>query len=85
MLREDNNMGLDNAKNGKLLYHLTSIDNLDSIFENGLLPRKYVRENEIGFKDIADPEIIDKRELLGLDKYTPFHFHPYTAFDYAVK
>ena len=61
------------------------MDNLDSIVENGLLPRKNVRENGIGFKDIADPEIIDKRKLLGLDKYTPFHFHPYTAFDYAVK
>ncbi|WP_027216581.1 DarT ssDNA thymidine ADP-ribosyltransferase family protein [Butyrivibrio fibrisolvens] len=78
-------MGIDNAKNGRLLYHLTSVDNLDSIFENGLLPRKCIRENGIGFRDIADPGIIDKRKSLGLDKYTPFHFHPYTAFDYAVK
>ena len=26
-----------------------------------------------------------KRERLGLDEYIPFHFHPYTAFDLAVK
>lgn len=80
-----NNMGLDSAKNGKLIYHLTSIDNLESIVEYGLLPRSLVRRNRIGFDDIADPEIIDKREDLGLDEYIPFHFHPYSAFDVAVK
>lgn len=26
-----------------------------------------------------------KREVLGLDGYIPFHFHPYSAFDVAVK
>lgn len=28
---------------------------------------------------------MEKRALLSLDKYVPFHFHPYTAFDVAVK
>ena len=78
-------MGIDTVKTGKLLYHLTDIHNLDSIFENGLLPRKYVLNKGIGFIDIADHNIIDKRTRLGLDKYTPFHFHPYSAFDVAVK
>lgn len=78
-------MGIDNAKDGKLLYHLTSADNLDSILKNGLLSRKLLREKGIGFKDIANTEIIDKRKMLKLDKYTPFHFHPYTAFDFAIK
>ena len=84
-LEEDKDLGVSNVKNGKLLYHLTSVDNLDSIFDNGLLPRKYVKNNGINFSDIANPDIIDKRKQLDLDKYIPFHFHPYTAFDYAVK
>lgn len=78
-------MGLENAKNGKLLYHLTKLENLESILQNGLLSRKIVKDNNIGFKDVADGEIITKRTNLGLDKYTPFHFHPYSAFDVAVK
>lgn len=78
-------MGLENVKNGKLLYHLTKLENLESILNNGLLSRKIVKDNNIGFKDVADSEIITKRTKLGLDKYTPFHFHPYSAFDVAVK
>lgn len=78
-------MGLENAKNGKLLYHLTELNNLDSILKYGLLPRKVILENSIRFTDVADDRIIDKRTELGLDGYTPFHFHPYSAFDAAVK
>lgn len=78
-------MGIESAKAGKLLYHLTELDNLDSIIKYGLLPRKVILENSIGFSDVADEKIIDKRTGLGLDGYTPFHFHPYAAFDVAVK
>lgn len=78
-------MGLEDAKNKKMLYHLTRIDNIESIMENGLLPRKTVVERSMSFKDVADAEIIDKRTRLGLDAYIPFHFHPYSAFDVAVK
>lgn len=78
-------MGIDNVKSGKLIYHLTKVDNFESILENGMLPRKLVLEQGLAFEDIADREIINKRTLLGLDKYIPFHFHPYSAFDVAVK
>lgn len=78
-------MGIGNAKNGKLLYHLTRLYNLDSILENGLLSRKTVKDNNISFLDVADQEIISKRTKFGLDKYIPFHFHPYSSFDVAVK
>lgn len=78
-------MGLKNAKEGKLLYHLTELKNLESIIDSGLVPRKILRENTVTFGDVADPEIIRKREVLGLDEYIPFHFHPYSAFDVAVK
>lgn len=78
-------MGIETAKTGKLLYHLTKLENLKSIIENGLLPRRKVIEQRINFEDIANADIISKRAELGLDFYTPFHFHPYSAFDVAVK
>jgi hypothetical protein len=72
-----------NARDGKLLYHLTALDNLPSIIENGLLPRSVLLNNNVPFCDVANSAIIFERQ--DLDKYTPFHFHPRTPFDYAVK
>ena len=81
----ESRIGLENVKSGKLLYHLTELKNLESIIRFGLIPRKVLLENTVTFEDIANLEIIVKRERLGLDEYIPFHFHPYTAFDLAVK
>lgn len=78
-------MSNEKIKQGKLLYHLTKLSNIDSIIEHGLVSRKYIKERKVGFSDIADQEIISKRTELGLDEYTPFHFHPYSSFDVAVK
>lgn len=78
-------MGIETAKTGSLLYHLTELDNLDSIIKYGMLPRKTVLEQNIKFENVANMEIISKRKQLNLDKYIPFHFHPYSAFDVAVK
>ena len=78
-------MGLEIAKEGKYLYHLTKLSNLDSILQYGLLSRRQILGRRIGFDDVADQKIIDKRTKLGLDEFTPFHFHPYSAFDAAVK
>ncbi|MGG3838075.1 DarT ssDNA thymidine ADP-ribosyltransferase family protein [Paenibacillus thiaminolyticus] len=78
-------MGIESAKTGKLLYHLTKLNNLQSIVENGLVPRKALLESGVIFDDVANPDIINKRTQLGLDMYTPFHFHPYSSFDVAVK
>ncbi|GAA0753545.1 DarT ssDNA thymidine ADP-ribosyltransferase family protein [Clostridium sartagoforme] len=78
-------MGIKDTKKGKLIYHLTKLSNLDSILENGLLPRKTIIEEKMAFGDVANHEIISKRTELGLDIYTPFHFHPYSSFDVAVK
>ena len=71
-------------QNGKLLYHLTHIDNLDSIFTNGLLSRNNVQQLD-GFVDVANHEILHSRHQHELDNYVLFHFHPYSAFDTAVK
>lgn len=78
-------MAMDHIKEGKLLYHLTKLKNLESIIQNGLLSRKAVLKKRLSFQDVADKEIITKRTQLGLDKYVPFHFHPYTSFDIAVR
>lgn len=78
-------MGIKDTKQGKLLYHLTKLSNLDSILKHGLLPRKTVIDEMLPFSDVANQEIISKRTELGLDIYTPFHFHPYSSFDVAVK
>ena len=77
--------GIERAKDGALLYHLTKVDNFKSIVENGLLSRNAIYDSKISFTNIADMDIINKRTELGLDKYIPFHFHPYSAFDVAVK
>lgn len=70
-------------KTGKLLYHLTALENLESIIQNGLLSRSDVQK--LSFVDIADHEIIDKRDLkLNLNCYVPFHFYMGTAFDGRV-
>ena len=44
---------------GKLLYHITHIDNIPSILKYGLLSREELKNlNNIAFKDIADQDII---------------------------
>lgn len=78
-------MGIETAKTQNLLYHLTKLSNLESIIKYGMLPRRKIIEQRITFGDIADAGIITERQKLGLDIYTPFHFHPYSAFDVAVK
>ena len=78
-------MGIETAKTGRLLYHLTELSNLASIIKYGMLPRKTIIGQGIKFGDIANARIITKRQELGLDVYTPFHFHPYSAFDVVVK
>ena len=72
-------------QSGQLLYHLTKLSNLDSIIEHGLVSRGILERNGAAFADVANPEIMRKRKEFGLDTYIPFHFHPYSSFDVAVK
>ncbi|WP_421238508.1 DarT ssDNA thymidine ADP-ribosyltransferase family protein [Aeromonas enteropelogenes] len=67
-------------KDKKQIYHLTALSNLESILEHGLLPRNRVR----GFTDVADAEIIEKRQRLGLNSKVPFHFFAKNPFDGRV-
>lgn len=71
---------------GNLLYHITHIDNVQSILNNGLLSRKNLNENLKAYIDIADPQIISSRDCYkeSLSKYVLFHFFAKNPFDYAV-
>ncbi len=72
-------------KDGKLLYHLTTLDVLESIIENGLLSRGELKTRQINFVDTANHEILLGRNRLGLSNYVPFHFHIHTNYDTYVK
>lgn len=65
-------------KDGKLLWHLTCLDNIESIFEHGLLSRKELEDKN--FVDVANHDILDKRARFGLEHYIPFHFFQKTPF-----
>ena len=54
---------------------MTALENLESIIENGLLSRKTLAELGPKFIDVADPEIIEKRNTLNIADCVPFHFH----------
>lgn len=69
-----------NIKDQKLLYHLTSVENLDGIFREGLKPRAHLT----AFADVADGEILKKRQALKLDRYVPFHWFAANPFDGSV-
>ncbi|WP_054113030.1 DarT ssDNA thymidine ADP-ribosyltransferase family protein [Marinagarivorans algicola] len=70
-------------RDGKLLYHLTSIDNLESIFQKGLQSRSALSDGV--FSDVADGEIIASRKQHGLEDFVPFHFFAKSPFDYGVQ
>ncbi|GKX45260.1 MULTISPECIES: DarT ssDNA thymidine ADP-ribosyltransferase family protein [Pectobacterium] len=65
----------------KLLYHLTCIDNLESIIDTGLRSRSSLKGN---FKDVADGEIIQGRGAKALEEMVPFHFFAGNPFDGRV-
>lgn len=71
----------DDIRAKKLIYHLTSLRNMRSILDNGLLPRSRLDR----FVDVADPEIIEDRRRLRLERHVPFHFFAKNPFDGRVQ
>ena len=55
---------MSDIKGGSYIYHLTSLGNVASIIERGLLPRRDLKNNNTKFQDIADPEILASRKGL---------------------
>lgn len=72
-------------RDGKLLYHLTTLDVFESIVTNGLMSRGELNRQNLSFVDTANHEILAGRERLGLSDYVPFHFHIHTNYDTYVK
>lgn len=72
---------MTDIRNQKLLYHLTSMNNVRSILESGLMPRARLRN----FEDVADQGIITNRQALGLENYVPFHWFSRNPFDGHVQ
>lgn len=73
----------DYGRLDQYLYHLTDLNNMESIITHGLMSRAQLQNSDAGFVDVADRSIISKRG--NLEYYIPFHFVPNTAFDYVVK
>ncbi|HED6253334.1 TPA: DUF4433 domain-containing protein [Enterobacter cloacae] len=65
----------------QLLYHLTSMNNLNSILQNGLMSRFELKGD---FEDVADADILEGREKYELHKMVPFHFFAKNPFDGSV-
>jgi hypothetical protein len=72
-------------RDGKLLYHLTELNNLETIIDYGLLSRDELINRGIKFDNVANSEILAFRKQHGLQKFVPFHFFPNTPFDGSVQ
>lgn len=72
---------MPDIKEQKLIYHLTSLENMLGILESGLLPRAHLQD----FEDVADQDIIEGRREHGLENYVPFHWFSRNPFDGRVQ
>lgn len=59
------------VQDGKLIYHITALENIESILQNGLKSRAVLNEP---FVDVANQEIINFRDRNGISDHIPFHF-----------
>ena len=62
MIQLGESMFIADIKKQSLIYHLTSLDNVPSILDQGLLPRSELTR----FTDVADGDILSSREGLNL-------------------
>ena len=68
-------------KDKKTIVHLTALENIENIFLSKKLLSRAMIKPKI---DVADPEIIKKREKDNLEHYVPFHFFMKNPFDGVV-
>lgn len=73
------------TKNRKFIYHLTDLENLQSIITHGLVSRSELNSSNMAFSDIANRDIIEKRHALDRNDAVLFHFLQTSDFDTAVK
>ena len=75
-------MALPDSLKGRYAYHFTSIDNLNSIIENGLLCTNLKNEQNISHQNIAELGIQGRRSTMSVPcsdgkfvhDYVPFYF-----------
>ena len=73
-----------NAREGKLLYHVTALENLENIFYYGLLSRPDAENKGLLKKSVAREDILERRQEMGILQYVPFHFFEKTPFTHTV-
>lgn len=78
---------------GKLLFHITDYENLESILNHGgLVANSIVKEKGVSYKNIAHASIQDRRLTTSvplppkgnLHDYVPFYFAPKSPMLYAI-
>lgn len=77
----------------KLLYHITHMNNIDSILKNdGLLAYALMHQQQLTYQDVANVDVQDKRQQKNvpispggnLHDYVPFYFAPRSPMLYAI-
>jgi calcineurin-like phosphoesterase family protein len=63
------------------MWHLTSINNLPSILEHGLLSREFLDTMKLKYVDNSPRDLTEKRHKLGMNSFVPFHFIPSNPYD----
>lgn len=76
---------MDEKYKGRYVYHLTSIDNLDSIIKNGLLATNVKNEKGIKHTDIANGTIQERRANTKVPCGPKCTIHDYVPFYFASR
>jgi len=71
-------------KNFFEFYYITSIANLESILRYGILSRQEIENKDFSFKDLANPEVLEKRKIKNLDGYANLYIYPRNAMLYKL-
>ena len=81
--KQDSYVGRD-YKNKDFIYHVTNIDNLDSILRNGLLSRNELKKKGLTAKSVSDIRTIWSKRDPKCYSCVPFHFYEPTFFTYCI-
>ncbi len=83
-VEKNNSYVVHDYKNEDFIYHMTSIDNLDSILKNGLLSRNELRRRGLTAKTVSNERTIWRKRDPRCYSCVPFHFFEPTFFTYRI-
>lgn len=80
-MKSDNQQGILEKYGINYLYHITDIDNLQSILLRGILSHQYIQSQNFSYTDISDSQVQQLRskkkiEDIPLHQYVPLYFNP---------